>query len=121
MHDAIRDLQDQFAKTELRADVETLNRLLADDFLSIGPKGFSSGLLTCAAACNSMSARDPAGRPMRMAPSRRAPNFASFHQAMQTPGTSAALQPELRRLPVDWARPAETRTASTACTDILPS
>lgn len=40
MQETIRDLQDEFDKAELNADLETLGRLLADDFLSIGPKGF---------------------------------------------------------------------------------
>jgi hypothetical protein len=40
MQETIRDLQDEFDKAELNADIETLGRLLADDFVSIGPKGF---------------------------------------------------------------------------------
>lgn len=40
MKDTIRALQDEFDRAELHADAETLQWLLADDFLSIGPKGF---------------------------------------------------------------------------------
>lgn len=40
MDDIIRRLQDEFDRAELRADTETLGRLIADDFLSVGPKGF---------------------------------------------------------------------------------
>ena len=40
MKDTIRALQKQFDTAELHADAETLRRLIADDFLSIGPKGF---------------------------------------------------------------------------------
>jgi len=38
--DTIRKLQQEFDQAELRADREKLRQLLADDFLSIGPKGF---------------------------------------------------------------------------------
>jgi hypothetical protein len=34
------DLQEQFDQAELHADLNQLQRLLADDFLSIGPKAF---------------------------------------------------------------------------------
>jgi len=40
IEDTIRALQDEFDRAELHADRETLQRLLADDFVSIGPKGF---------------------------------------------------------------------------------
>lgn len=36
----VRALQDEFDRAELHADSERLRDLLADDFLSIGPKGF---------------------------------------------------------------------------------
>jgi hypothetical protein len=38
--ETIRKLQDEFDRAELTADAETLRRLIADDFRSIGPKGF---------------------------------------------------------------------------------
>ena len=40
MKDAIRALQNEFDTAERHADTKTLKRLIADDFLSIGPKGF---------------------------------------------------------------------------------
>lgn len=40
MDDTIRQLQDEFDGAELTADLATLRGLIADDFLSIGPKGF---------------------------------------------------------------------------------
>lgn len=40
MKDTIQPLQDEFDRAELHADTETLERLLADDFLSIDPRGF---------------------------------------------------------------------------------
>jgi hypothetical protein len=40
MESTIRELQQKFDEAELRADTETLAALLADDFLSIGPRGF---------------------------------------------------------------------------------
>ena len=36
----VRDLQDEFDRAELHADAAVLERLIADDFQSIGPKGF---------------------------------------------------------------------------------
>jgi hypothetical protein len=36
----IRKLQEEFDRAELDADADALDRLLADDFRSIGPKGF---------------------------------------------------------------------------------
>jgi hypothetical protein len=35
-----RNIQDRFDHAELTADRETLRELIADDFLSIGPRGF---------------------------------------------------------------------------------
>jgi hypothetical protein len=40
MKDQILKLQQEFDRAELTANLDTLRRLLADDFLSIGPKGF---------------------------------------------------------------------------------
>ena len=40
MEDLIRGLQQEFDRAELRADAAALGRLVADDFQSIGPKGF---------------------------------------------------------------------------------
>ena len=40
MNNTIRALQNEFDTAELNADTETLQRLIADDFLSIGQKGF---------------------------------------------------------------------------------
>jgi ketosteroid isomerase-like protein len=40
MKDTIGALQREFDTAELQADADTLRRLLADDFLSVGPKGF---------------------------------------------------------------------------------
>jgi ketosteroid isomerase-like protein len=38
--ETVLDLQGQFDAAELAADAERLRELLADDFLSIGPKGY---------------------------------------------------------------------------------
>jgi len=38
--DTIRRLQNDFDKAELNADKDRLQQLIADDFTSIGPKGF---------------------------------------------------------------------------------
>lgn len=40
MQDVILSLQDQFDQTEIRADANVLQELMAEDFLSIGPRGF---------------------------------------------------------------------------------
>jgi hypothetical protein len=40
MQDTIRKLQQDFDDAELHADRERLKQLIAEDFLSIGPKGF---------------------------------------------------------------------------------
>ena len=40
MKDTIRAVQNELDQAELEADSLTLERLIADDFLSIGPKGF---------------------------------------------------------------------------------
>ncbi len=40
VQDTIRDLQNEFDRAELAGDRETLERLIAPDFQSIGPKGF---------------------------------------------------------------------------------
>jgi ketosteroid isomerase-like protein len=38
--DDVREIQERFDRAELTADRETLRELIADDFLSIGPRGF---------------------------------------------------------------------------------
>jgi hypothetical protein len=40
VNDTIRALQQAFDLAELHADTKRLEQLIADDFLSIGPKGF---------------------------------------------------------------------------------
>jgi hypothetical protein len=40
VEDQIRDLQHEFDRAELHADAAALRELIADDFASIGPKGF---------------------------------------------------------------------------------
>jgi hypothetical protein len=40
MEETIHRLQAEFDRAELTADLDTLRRLLANDFVSIGPKGF---------------------------------------------------------------------------------
>lgn len=40
MQDTIRRLQYEFDQAERNADTKRLEQLIADDFLSIGPKGF---------------------------------------------------------------------------------
>jgi ketosteroid isomerase-like protein len=38
--DDVREMQDRFDRAELAADRDTLRDLIAEDFLSIGPRGF---------------------------------------------------------------------------------
>jgi hypothetical protein len=38
--DDVREMQDRFDRAELVADRDTLRDLIAEDFLSIGPRGF---------------------------------------------------------------------------------
>jgi ketosteroid isomerase-like protein len=38
--DDVREMQDSFDRAELAADRDTLRDLIAEDFLSIGPRGF---------------------------------------------------------------------------------
>jgi hypothetical protein len=38
--DDVRAIQDRFDRAERRGDRESLRQLIADDFLSIGPRGF---------------------------------------------------------------------------------
>jgi ketosteroid isomerase-like protein len=38
--DAVREVQERFDEAERKADLETLRELIAEDFVSIGPRGF---------------------------------------------------------------------------------
>ena len=38
--DAVREVQERFDEAERSADLDTLRELIAEDFLSIGPRGF---------------------------------------------------------------------------------